>query len=195
MSAFEFVLISFTIIAGFGVAQVLDGLSQQIRHRRRQAPYPLQFIAAGFILLLHMQYLWGLWVVRDIEWTFPLYLLFAGPAFVLGLSAHLVGVDSGEQASTAREQYFENAPATYGVLALLPILYIFLSVAPLGTERSSDLPPLVAVTSIRILGCAVIASMAFSKSERYHWTVLGVMCLTGLGLVARIVFRLAEHAG
>ena len=106
MSVFEFVLVSFAIVVGFGISEVLAGWGQQIRVRHRLAAMPLQIAASALILFLQLRYLWGLWLTQGVEWTFALYLLVAAPAFALAICAHLVRVDTRESAPPVREQYF-----------------------------------------------------------------------------------------
>ncbi|MBW2496064.1 MAG: hypothetical protein JRF61_02220 [Deltaproteobacteria bacterium] len=74
MSPFDFVLIPFAIIVGLAISEILEGWGRQIRVRYRRDPDPLQIASSALILFFSLQLLWGLWLVRDFEWTYPLFL-------------------------------------------------------------------------------------------------------------------------
>ena len=111
MSAFEFILVVFAIIVGLSMSEVLAGWADQLKARDRLRPYPLQIVSSAFVLYLSIQYLWLLWLGRDIEWTFPRLLALACPGLVLALAARVSKADTTSNALSLREQYFQNSPA------------------------------------------------------------------------------------
>ncbi|MBW2427080.1 MAG: hypothetical protein JRG86_22760 [Deltaproteobacteria bacterium] len=82
MSPFDFVLIPFAIIVGLAISEILEGWGRQIRVRYRRDPDPLQIASSALILFFSLQLLWGLWLVRDFEWTYPLFLSSSLPLFL-----------------------------------------------------------------------------------------------------------------
>ena len=188
MSAFEFVLVAFSIIIGFGVSEILASWGQQIRARDRLAPFPLQIAATALVLIVHLSFLWGLWMSRGIEWTFPLYLLFAAMACVLGLCAHVMTVDTTPGAEGLREQYFRNSRPAYALFALVPLLVVAF------TFTSGVSPGGTAYNLLRIFVSGLLASLAWFRNERYHWVGLAILWLIILGAMGSLAFRLGEDA-
>jgi hypothetical protein len=190
MSTFEFVLVSFAIIIGLGISEILAGWGEQIRARHRKDIYPLQLVSSALILLLSMQYLWGLWVTRDIAWTFPLFLLVSVPGLSFALAAHASKVDTSVDAPPVRAQYFSNSRPVYLLLAMFPIVILTLSFVSSARQAVIDPPNLLTVSLIRLLVFALLVSLAWSKSERVHWVGLGGFFLVATGFMIRLVFRL-----
>ncbi len=191
MSEFEFVLVSFAIVIGFGISEILDGWGGQIRARRRVRPYPLQIASSAYILWFCLQYLWILWVGRDAEWTFFLYITMAIPALAIALAAHIIKIDTSIDAEPARDQYFYNSGPAYAVLVLFPAIALLMSFT---TDLRSSIPnpPSLLVASIaRSAVVGLLASMAWSRSEQFHWIALFLVWLIALGFVLRVAFRLS----
>ena len=194
MSEFEFVLVSFAIIVGFGISEILAGWGQQIRARDRLRPFLLQVTSSAFILFFSLLYLWGLWLLRDVEWSFPLFLLVAGPALVVALAAHAVRVDTSADAAPIREQYFQNSGPVFSLLAMFPVFVMAMSFTTSMRGTVPNPPSLVPVTIARVAVLALMLSLAWSKNEKYHWGALGLLWLAAVALMARLMFSLAESA-
>jgi hypothetical protein len=194
LSVFEFILVPLAIIVGVGVSEILGSWGQQIRNRHRRPLHPLQITSSAFILFFCMAYLWAMWLMRDIVWTFPLYLLAAAPGLALALAAHITEIDTSADAPPVLEQYFRNAPPTYALLALMPISIITISLTTEVREQLPDPPNLLAVTSVRIVILALLVSLVWSKNVKYHSAALAALWLGALGLVTRLAFRIAESA-
>ena len=192
MSAFEFVLVSFAIVVGFGISEIFAGWGQQIRARHRLPAMPLQIAASALILFFQLRYLWGLWQTRGVEWTFPLYLLVAAPAFVLAPCAHVVRVDTGESALPVREQYFQNTRPVFALLALVPVLVGIIGLAGARMAEPGDTLGIASTTALNFLFFGLMVSLAFSKSERYHWLTLSLIWVVVLAVGTQITFRLPE---
>jgi hypothetical protein len=188
MSTFEFVLVALSIIIGFGVSEILADWGEQIRARKRLPPFYLHINATALLLYLHLGFLWAGWSNRGIKWTFPQYLLVAAPPCVLGLCAHIMKLDTTPGAPSPREQYFGNSRPAYTVLALFPLLVIAISLTP-GTNLGG-----APFTLLRIVGIGLLLSLAWSKTEKYHWIALGILWLVSIGAVIRLAFRLVEDA-
>lgn len=195
MSAFELVLVAFAIILGFGISEVLGGWGQQIRVRATRRPYPLQIASSGFILYFSLQYLWGLWLLRDLLWTFPVYLLLSLPPLALALAAHVTRVDVSADAPSASVQYFENARPVYILLTVMPISLLISSVIPEVRDQVRNAPNFVAIILVRVALAALILSLAWSKNARFHGVAIGVLWLTAGAIMIRLAFRLSGSVG
>lgn len=192
MSGFEFVLVLFAIIVGLGVSSVLVGWSEQIRARHRMKAYPLQITWSAVILFIGMTYLWSLWTLHNLTWTFPLYLLVAAPAMILALAAHTPRIDTSPDASASREQYFSASGPTFLLLALLPLTLIAFSLVPQLRTRVPNPPNLPAITGVRAALSIGLASLACFRSERAHWVGAGVFFLVIIVLSTRLTVRLIQ---
>ena len=194
MSTFEFVLVPFAIIVAFGISEILAGWGDQIRARDRLTLYPLQLTSTAFMLFFSLLYLWGLWLTREVEWSFPLFLLVSGPAFVVALAAHVSKIDTTVGSPAIREQYFRNSRPVYALLAMFPGFVIVMSFVSTIRETVSDPPNFAVITAFRFAVLALMLSLAWSKSEKYHWGALGVLWITAVLLMVRLIFRLGGSA-
>jgi hypothetical protein len=107
---------------------------------------------------------------------------------VLGLCAHILKLDTTPGAPSPRDQYFANSRPAYAVLALFPLLVIVISLTA-GTNLGG-----AQFTLLRIVGIGLSLSLAWSKSARYHWFVMGILWLVSIWAVSRLTFRLLEDA-
>lgn len=195
MSPFEFVLIPYAIILGLAMTEVLAGWGKQIRHRNRFAHDWLQIMASGVILFLSLQLLWAFWVVRGIDWTYPLFLFVSLPCLAVALAAHTSRVDTSADALPAREQYFHNSRPVYLLLATLPGVIITISFVPGLRAQLPDPPNHLMITLARLFVLGTCITLAFSKSARFHSLALGVFWLAALLLATRLVAGLESSAG
>ena len=188
MSALEFVLVPFGIIVGFGISEVLGGWGQQIRTRHRHNLHPLQIASSATILLLCLVYLWAMWGLRGIVWSFPIYLLVAMPALALALAAHIARIDTSIDSPPVLEQYFENSRPVYLLLTVMPAFAIAINVTSEVTTLNP--PNVLSLTLVRLTILALIASLAWSKNPRYHGAALGTLWLAMIGVTGRLLFLL-----
>ncbi len=189
MSEFEFVQVTFAIILGLGVTEILRGLGEQIRARHYLRLYPLHVVASCIILMAIMIGLWGLWFVKGVQWTFPQFMLQAAPTIALALAAHVIRADCSIGADSLCEQYFRNSGPAFLLLASVPLLTIVITFTRLD-ERPDDATNLVVITAARLLLAALGASMAFIKRPAYHWSALGLIGVFMCWRVAAAVLEL-----
>ena len=146
------------------------------------------------MLYLSVQYLWLMWLGRDIEWTFPRLLAAAGPAVALALAARVSKVDTAADAPPPREQYFIASPAMYGLLAVFPLLITLTSFLSELRDMIPDPPNLLAVTLVRGFLFLVYMGLAVSTNERIHWLGLFLMWIAAFGFIARLGLSLSGAA-
>ncbi len=194
MSIFEFVLIPFAIIIGLGVSEILASWGQQIRTRHRRDLHVLQIASSAFILFFCMSFLWGMWLMRNATWTFPLYLLVAVPGFAVALAAHISKIDTSVDAPPTLEQYFQNSRPVYAILTLIPISLIALSIVSGGRTQIPDPPNFVVITIVRVALFSLAASLAWSQSAKYHAAALTGLWIGVLYIITSLAFRIVETA-
>jgi hypothetical protein len=190
MSSFEFILVSIAILVGFGISEILGGWGRQIRHRHEVRSYLLQVVASAWLLSLSLRYLWMLWTLQSVEWTYAAFLLVALPALVLALTAHLIRVETESLRRTPREQYFESAPPFYGLLAVFPLFSMANAV-----YHADHIQALFATAAGPFLlvwpsTIAVCVWLALSRKPGHHWIGLAVLWAETLMLWLRVLTTL-----
>nr|MDJ0852959.1 hypothetical protein [Myxococcota bacterium] len=186
---FEFFLIVFAIILGFGISEILAGWGEQLRLRHRIDPHPLQIASTGIILWFHLQYIWGMWLVRGVEWTFALYFLFVVAALSIALAAHAARVDLAAEAPAIREQYFRSSRPVYALVVVFLVSVITMSVVPAvrGVIQDPSTQVGIGITIARLTVLGVIVSLAWSSSDRVHGAGLALLWLLATAVVARLL--------
>jgi hypothetical protein len=194
LSAFEFVLVAFAIVVGFGISEILGGWGEQIRARHNRTAYPLQIASSGLILYYSLQFLWGLWLLRSLSWTFPLYLFFSAPALAVALAAHITRVDTSANAAPASAQYFANSRPVYALMAMVPIYLIVAAAIPEIREEvrplMRDAPNLIGLTLARLVALSLLLYLAWSRNAKHHWICLGVLWFAMVAMIIRLGFQL-----
>ena len=194
MSEFEFVIVVFAIILGLSISEILAGWADQIRARKRLHAYPLQLFSTGYILFFSLNFIWLLWLFRDIEWTFAIFLVVAFPALLVALASRVGKADTTADAPSLRDQYFKSSAPVYCLLALM--LPIVISVSFFTDLRAAlpDPPNLIFVTLVRVLMIFLFIGLALSKNERFHWFALGFIWLAQIWFLVRLGESLSNMA-
>ena len=89
MSAFEFILVLVSVVAGFAVSEILSGWGRLIRERVRIMDVAVYLLASIWLLLMITRYIWVLWLFREIDWRFIDFMMAFVPILVLALAAYL----------------------------------------------------------------------------------------------------------
>ena len=129
MSAFEFILILVSVVAGFAISEILSGWGLVIRERVSIYEIGVHIIASLWLLLMIIRCVWVLWLFRETDWSFIDFGLAFAPILVLALAAFVT--------NPARDQSFE--PATHYLKQARPFCYlgaIFLLLWNFGTLRT-----------------------------------------------------------
>lgn len=187
MSSFEFILVSIAIVVGLGISEVLADWGRLLRHRHEARPYPLQIVASAFVLALSLRFLWTLWTLRGIEWTYLGYLLVFAPGLALALMAHLTRVELESLRRTPREQYFANRVPLFVMLASFPICGAASSwyhAEYLRASLGSTTGPFRFIWPVMI---GTSLWLAHSASPRHHWIGWALIWLTNLAVSALVL--------
>ena len=166
MTQFEFVQVTLVIVLGLGLTDILRNLGEQYRHRQDIKVSWLQIMASCLLLsVILIVYLWSFWSTSDVEWNLTLFVLQAGSAVALALSAQFIRVDlSSDKALSV--QYFENCRVTYATWAMAPLFGLLFSIA---TNNLSVLD------APRVFVAALLVSMGFIKAPAYHVVILSTL--------------------
>ena len=164
MTQFEFVQVTLAIVLGLGLTDILRNLGEQFRRRSEIEVCWLQVLASGLLLsVILIVYLWAFWATSDVDWTLLLFVLQAGSAVSLALSAQFLKVDISSP-KTLQAQYFDNCRAAYSAWAAAPVFALCFSLVADGASGID-----LARTAVAIL----LVSMGFIKKPIYHAVVLG----------------------
>lgn len=111
MDAFSYLSVLLSIILGFGITQVLQGLAGVIQHRARVAWYWPALCWALLLLLVDVQVWWALFGLRDFHgWTFLAFLVVLLQVIPLYMAAVLVLPPAlpGDSGLDLRENYYRH---------------------------------------------------------------------------------------
>ena len=180
MSAFEFILILVSVVAGFGVSEILSGWGRLIRERASIMDSAAQILASTWLLLMIIRYTWVLWVLRELEWHFINYTLAFLPMLVLALAAYVI--------NPARVRHFD--PTTHYLNQAKPFCYLAaffflvwtfgsLSVLILDNEFGN-------VQIIGPVSALVILGLSRSRKEVVHSVAfgLGILLILSMSSIA-----------
>ena len=122
MTLFEFLAAAYTLLLSFAVARLVFGLPSAILQNRRYWVH-LVFVA-GFSFSLAAMF-WGFWSYRDVQWTFPRFLLaLTSPVIMLFLASTLIPASPDEVESwkdfyySIRSRYFSGWIAGFFLVSL-----------------------------------------------------------------------------
>lgn len=112
MSQFEFVSIAIALVYSFAVSHVIAALPSVFASERRYWTHSLWTIV---VLLAAATTWWGIWNVRDVEWT-PLRFVVAlvAPALI-HVRAGILVTDSPAAVESWREHYFDRRVAFFSI--------------------------------------------------------------------------------
>ena len=107
---FQWVAVVFGMILGLGITRILSGMAATFRSRVATRPDWIALAWAAAIFIAQLELWWGLSDLRDIvkEWTFPLFLLFAGSPLVLFVAAAMVLPNTELAESQSQRELFER---------------------------------------------------------------------------------------
>ncbi|GJM14451.1 MAG: hypothetical protein DHS20C12_28540 [Pseudohongiella sp.] len=189
MSQFEFVQITFALILGLGVTTVLASIGQQFRLRHIAALSAVQLSSQVLLLFSLLIWLWGFWAVKDIEWSFSLFLFHALPPMFLALAAHVSAIDCGIDCDVAELQYFRNQRPFYGFWAtasFVGLLHTVFYVYSGELELNLSIPLFIA----RALGVALLCTLMLSRSKKIHGIALLLLASVSSSILISYFFVL-----
>ena len=118
MSAFEFLLVLYSIVAGLGISLLVRSVGQVIEARDRVRLYWVHTCWVALIFVSHVVSWFGLWgYVHNQSWTVLQALLLLCVPMLLYLVSHLAVPElDDERPHDLREYYFRHARWMQGLL-------------------------------------------------------------------------------
>ena len=175
MTLFEYLAAAYTLLLSFAVARLVFGLPSATLQDRRYWVH-LVFVACFSFSLAAM--FWAFWSYRDVDWTFPRFLLsLTSPVLALFMASILIPGSPDEVESwqdfyySVRLKYFSAWVATFSAVAVTTTLLIDMPLTHPGrlVQLSLAAVGVVGVSSSnpRVHGgmaICVIAILAFGAS-------------------------------
>lgn len=180
MTKFEYLTVLLSIVVAFAISEIVTGWGHQLRSGGRVRGYAVHTLWTVLLLLVTVQYWWGVWNYRDVEvWTFFAFLALVLPAFAIILVAFLVSpVPRGDEVLDLRTYYYGNRRSVFLLAALIIVGFGLADLAVLHQRL------LHSENGMRAGAIALLVWLAFSGDERVHVGVLVAL----YALLAAFVF-------
>ncbi|MGB0920846.1 MAG: hypothetical protein ACPG06_02110 [Alphaproteobacteria bacterium] len=162
MDQYSFVITFVSIILGVAIAKSLEAIGKPLKRGTQSDFYPLHAMAGSLLVLLIVQYWWGIFDERSIEnWTFLNFLQFVLTPILFYFTAEVFS--PGNDGQDTRTYYWRHIRTGLLVMALLFVNNIMTDL--LWPEISGD----IIAQAIRGTAILVLAGMAISRSEKLHY--------------------------
>lgn len=171
MSQFEIIAITLSFIVGIGIAQLLTSFSEAIRFRVEHPLHWMPFVWGIPILLLSVQYWFGLFDLDSVlgDWTWFWYLQMLAMAMALFMAATLILPPRG----AATEGGLLDDFAAHGRYALLALAVYLLGWIPANAVMNGN--NVMHIGNIANVSMAVPALIAYRSRSSRIWVVSTVI--------------------
>ena len=185
MDAFSYVSVIISVVIGLGLSQLLTGIAELVKHRRRVKFYWVHLIWVGLTFVGHIFLWWTMWNLRLVrEWNFFSFLLILLPPILLYVAAAFMVPRVESDASINLRQYFyENHSAFFTVNAAFTGLMS--AENWLLSGRMSPAPVTIVFAVWLVLRVSAVV-----KNQRYHAAVALLFAILFLLFVIRFGLRL-----
>ena len=114
MQVFEYLMVLVSIIIGLGIASLLTGVADCLRHGFRGRTYWVHSVVVIGVFFAHVQVWWESWGLGlKGEWTFLSLLLMLASPLMLFLVAHLLFPEEVTEDTDLENYYYELAPVVW----------------------------------------------------------------------------------
>ncbi|MGD8278813.1 MAG: hypothetical protein PVH00_12330 [Gemmatimonadota bacterium] len=172
MTLFEYLAIAFGLLYSVAALRVLGGLPASMAPERR---YSLHLLLNLVLLMLIALSFWTFWSLKDVDWTFPGFLLALLIPGLLYYCAAVLVPENPEGVVSWRDHYWVMRRRWYGGLAVWGVGTAASASVNLGMGLHHP-ARIVHVTSLTI----GIIGAATSK-PRVHVVLVTLLCLLALG--------------
>jgi hypothetical protein len=179
MTLFEYLAIAYSLVLSFAAIRLVAGLPHAIDSGRRYWVH-LVYVCGGIFAALAL--FWAHWSTRDVDWTFPGFLLnLAGPGTVYFLSCTIIP-DEPSAVRSWRAYFFSVRHKYFGGLCVWAVIMvvnttIFLNAPLVHPSRAMQ-------AGLLVLGVAGLAT----NSPKYHALLLiwsGIVVLLAVAALLR----------
>jgi hypothetical protein len=184
VTLFEYLSIAYSLVFSFAALRLVSGLPHAVDRDRWSI---LHLANVGILLFATAAVFWAQWSARDVEWTFPLFIVrFAGPGVLYFLACTLVP-DEASRVDSWEGHYFSVRTKYFGGICAWASIMVINSTVVLGTPLLH--PARLVQAGVVAIGIAGLAT----ADPRLHRAIL--LCALIVAAVATIViFRPAPLA-
>jgi hypothetical protein len=166
-TAYQHVVVVMSILMGLAVGQLLRGIAQLYRTRKRIRTYWVHCAWIFLLLMLSLLLWWTYWNYRSIEdWSFIRFATYLSPTVAFYFLTAIVIPDPADAVTDLKEYYFANRVGFFGTFALYGVL------AGLTAVTVRGLPLLDRSNLFRLAMVFFMLLAMRSTSERVHTVVL-----------------------
>ena len=185
-AAYQHVLVVMSIVLGLAVTQLLKGVAQLYRTRKRVRTYWLHWAWTLLLVVFSLLLWWTYWSYRTItDWTFARFVLYLSPAVIFYLLSAIAFPDPDEDVTDLREFYFANRVGFFGAFAAYGVMAGITAMVVRGM-------PLADSSNLFRAGMVVLLVVAMrSGSARVHAALFVVSTALLLAFITLFQFRLA----
>ena len=172
MTLFEYLAIAFGLLYSVAALRVLGGLPTSMARERRYLPHVLLHFVLLMVIALSF---WTFYSLKDVDWTFPGFLLALLIPGLLYYCAAVLVPENPEDVESWRDYYWAMRRRWYGGLALWGLGAAASASVNLGMGLHHP-ARIVHATSLTV----GIVGMATSN-PRVHAALVTLLCLLAIG--------------
>ena len=185
IAPYQHVVVVMSIVLGLSVTQLLKGLAQIYRTRKRVRPYWLHTAWVALLVVFSLLLWWLFWNYRSIEeWSFIRFVLYLAPMIVFYFLTAIVTPDPSDPVTDYKEYYFSSRVGFFGTFALQVLLAHAAGVIIRG------LPLLDPSDAFRLAMVVLLLIAMRSRSERVHAVVFTLFAIAIVAFTALFHLRL-----
>ena len=175
MTLFEYLAIAYSLILSFAVIRLVGGLRHVLNRGRR---YLVHACAVCLILFGSLALFWAHWSTRDLEWTFPVFLVnLSGPAMFYFLASTIVP-DEPAKVESWQDYYYSVRVPFYSGLCAYGIIMVLNTSVLLGTPLFHR----VRVVQAGVLALGIVG-LATARPVVHRALLLGALFLAAVIVV------------
>ena len=185
IAPYQHIVVVMSIVLGLSVTQLLKGVAQLYRGRKRVPPYWIHSAWVALLIVFSLVVWWTYWNYRGItEWDFFRFVAYLSPMIVFYFLTVIVIPDPSDTVSSLKEYYFSTRGGFFGTFALYGILAGVTAVVVRGLA-------LLDPSNLFRLAMVLLLLIAMrSGSERVHAVVLTLCALLMLAFIYLFQLRL-----
>ena len=175
MTIFEYLAIAYSLIFSLAAVRLVAGLPHALDRTRT---YAVHVAHVGLLLFAIAALFWSQWSARDVEWTFPKFLLqLAGPGTIYFLACTIVPDDPA--AVQSWQQYFFSIRRRY-----FAGLCVWALVLAVNATVFTGLPFLHPIRGVQLgILAAGVLGLSTDRSAAHLSILVGAALLVALATV------------
>jgi hypothetical protein len=185
LPAYQHVVVVISMVLGLAVTQLLKGIAQLYRTRKRVQSYWIHWGWVILLLILALLVWWTYFSYRGVaDWDFFRFVLYIFPMIAFYYLTAIAIPDPAEPVTSLKDYYFANRVGFFGTFAAYGVL------AAVAASVVRGLPLSDPSNVFRVLLVILMLIVMRSSSERVHAAVLTACGALLVAFVSLYHFRL-----